>query len=311
MNETLHQDALMYVVYFAPRGRYRLMNLGQTIAMHHLSPQDKLIGLIGDAGSGKSLLIKGMFPGLELTNDDEGINVRPLPILTAGDKGFFSSHTYHLDVRFELAFSQMGTLVEAVRTAIDLDKRVVIEHFELIYPYLGLNAEILIGIGEEVIVTRPNLFGPLPQDISEIVFASIKYRKMAHTAEDLTCKILEEDYGFGHPLLRGDVKNGFVLLFKQKPDFEIAELEEKVRKTIAEGLDIAIGDENHITIGDERYPCSCPRIHVRNTCEIERFMLVREFVYSPLDKTYALVGQVGPGQTTNIKDLNQLNLPRV
>lgn len=45
---------------------------------------------------------------------------------------------------------------------------------------IKMNAEVLIGIGEEVIVTRPNIFGPLPKDIAEIVFKSIKLRRMAH-----------------------------------------------------------------------------------------------------------------------------------
>ena len=71
----------LYSIYFAPRGNVRMAELGMQIAQQYLRPMDRLIGVIGDAGSGKSMLIKGMFPGLELTNDDEGVNVRPLPIL--------------------------------------------------------------------------------------------------------------------------------------------------------------------------------------------------------------------------------------
>ena len=71
----------LYSIYFAPRGNERMAELGMQIAQQYLRPMDKLIGIIGDAGSGKSMLVKGMFPGLELTNDDEGVNVRPLPIL--------------------------------------------------------------------------------------------------------------------------------------------------------------------------------------------------------------------------------------
>jgi hypothetical protein len=89
-------------------------------------------------------------------------------------------------VRFEAGFTQIFTLAEAVRQALNQGKRVIIEHFDLIYPVLGVRPEILVGIGEEVIVTRPNIFGPEPQDIVDIVSKSIKYRKMAHTAEDLT-----------------------------------------------------------------------------------------------------------------------------
>ena len=79
----------LYSVYFAPRGYVRMMNLGNLIAQRHLSTFDKLIGIIGDAGSGKSLLIRGMFPGIELTNDDNGVNVRPLPLLDVQDMGFY------------------------------------------------------------------------------------------------------------------------------------------------------------------------------------------------------------------------------
>ena len=73
------QRSHLYSVYFAPRGLARMADLGMQIAQQYLSPFDKLIGIIGEAGSGKSMLVKGMFPGLELTNDDEGVNVRPLP----------------------------------------------------------------------------------------------------------------------------------------------------------------------------------------------------------------------------------------
>jgi len=221
MAVSLTHETLMYAVYFAPRGKMRLLSLGHQLAQRHLSALDKLIGFIGEAGAGKSLLIKGMFPGLELTNDDEGLNMRPLPLLRDIEKGFFSSHTYHIDVRFESAFTPPGVLADAVKKAIDQERRVIVEHFDAIYPHLGLNAEILIGIGEEVIVTRPNIFGPLPGDIADIVFKSIKYRKMVHTAEDLTCKILEEQYGFPHSQNHGDVRRGFVLLFNEKPNIDV------------------------------------------------------------------------------------------
>ena len=309
MSNSLIPEALMYAVYFAPRGKNRLLNLGHEIAQRHLSPLDKLIGIIGDAGAGKSLLIKGMFPGLELSNDDSGVNSRPLPIMKNSENNFFSSHTYHMDVRFECAFYQMYELAEAVRKAIDNDKRVVVEHFDLLYPCLGINAEILIGIGEEVIVTRPNLFGPLPKDIGDIVFKSIKYRKMAHTAEDLTCKVLEEDYGMGHSQTHGDVKHGFVLEFLKKPDLDIYELEAKVKEFINRAEDISYLDETHIKIGENgRYHCTGPRIHVRNTSEIENFQLIKEFKYNAISRDYALIGLVGYEKPSDINDLNKLSL---
>ena len=67
--------------YYAPRGHNRMYALGMQLAQMYLSPNDKLIGIIGEAGSGKSAIIRGMFPGLELTNDDNGVYVRPLPLL--------------------------------------------------------------------------------------------------------------------------------------------------------------------------------------------------------------------------------------
>ena len=75
------QDRHIISKYFAPRGTKRMYELGMQLGQLYLAPDDKLIGVIGDAGSGKSSLIRGMFPGLELTNDDNGVYVRPLPIL--------------------------------------------------------------------------------------------------------------------------------------------------------------------------------------------------------------------------------------
>ena len=65
----------LYSVFFAPRGNERMIKLGKDIAQQYLNPFDKLIGVVGEAGSGKSMLIKGMFPGLELCNDDNGVNI--------------------------------------------------------------------------------------------------------------------------------------------------------------------------------------------------------------------------------------------
>lgn len=303
------EEPLLYAVYFAPRGKNRLLDLGHLISQRYILATDRLIGLIGDAGSGKSLLIRGMFPGLELTNDDEGPNIRPAPILKDLDKTFMSSHTYHIDVRFELAFTQIHILVDAVKRAVELNKRVIIEHFELIYPMLGMNAEILIGVGEEVIVTCPNIFGPLPQDISDIVFKSLKYRKMAHTAEDLTCKILEDEFRYGGKLIHSDVRHGFVLEFEEKPDINIALLEQRVKEYIRRNIDINYSDENHISIGESvLWRCTGTRIHVNNTSEIENFQLIKEWKFNPISKLYALVGLVGFGLNADVYDLNKFHL---
>ena len=105
--------------YFAPRGSGRMYALGMQLAQLYLSPSDKLIGVIGEAGSGKSALIRGMFPGLELTNDDNDVYIRPLPLLELDlRRGFFTPHTYHVDIRFENAFTQMGVLADAINEAL-------------------------------------------------------------------------------------------------------------------------------------------------------------------------------------------------
>jgi hypothetical protein len=294
MNPYLVQEKMLHATYFAPRGKQRLYNLGHQLAQRHLNAGDKLIGFIGDAGAGKSRLISGMFPGLELTNDDEGVNIRPLPILDGLDGGFFSSHTYHLDVRFESAFTQMGTLAEAIITAIKMDKRVIIEHFELIYDYLGMDADFMVAIGEEVIVTRPTIFGPKPKALADTVFRSIKYRKMAHSAEDLTHMILEQDYDFKHAPIHGDIRHGFLLEFDDCPKVPIEELEKKVLALIEKNVPIHYLDDTHIEIGeDKKYHCTGPRLHVSHTGDIENFRLDHEYRYDPKDEVYLLVGRVG------------------
>lgn len=278
--------------------------LGQQLAQIYLSPNDKLIGVIGDAGSGKSALIRGMFPGLELTNDDNGVYVRPLPLLEQ-DNGFafFSPHTYHLDIRFENGFTQMSVLAEAIAEALDNGKRVVVEHFDLVYPLLGANANLLIGVGEQVLISRPTLFGPEPDEIKEVVYRSLHYRLMAHTAEDL-CEMYmdkEDMERCGHD----DVKHGFAIYFPEtKPHFDIRELEEKVKAVIAQNLPITYVDEQHICVGDRIHKCNGPRIHVSNTGQVENFHLMHHFIYDRFKRRYLLVGCVGEGAEQIMKGLD-------
>lgn len=287
-------EYLMHAVYFAPRGRYRLLALGGSLSHRYLSPEDHLIGFVGDAGAGKSLLIRGMFPGLELTNDDDGINVRPLPLLDDYDRKHFRSRTYHLDMRFEMAFTQPWTIVEAVQEAIKHDRRVIVEHFDLLFPLLKINAKILIGIGEEVIVTRPNIFGPEPQEIADIVYESLIYRKMAHTAEDITTMILVKELGIKKPKVHSDIKHGFVLEFEEQPAIDLDVLENQVKEILNKKLCIYYHDDTHIKIGDGIYNCTGPRLHVKNTSDITNFRLVKEFKWDPIEELYVLVGLIGP-----------------
>ena len=111
-------ETLIYAVYYAPRGRLRLYRLGRDIAERHLFPTDLLVGVVGAEGAGKSTLIHGIFPGLELTNDDEGINLRSAPIFDFNEADRFGPHTYHIDVRYEQAFHQLWEIAEAVSNAI-------------------------------------------------------------------------------------------------------------------------------------------------------------------------------------------------
>ena len=287
-------DSFAQSVYFAPRGKERIMSLGNDLTHNYLNPQDKLIGYIGEPGSGESLLITGMFPGLSLTNDDEGIYCRPLPILDDAENNDFSSHTYHIDARFETAFAQPWRLAEIVQAAIEAERRVVVEHLDLLAKSLELHSDLLIGIGEEVLITRPGVFGPQPAEIKDIVSKSIIYRQMAHTAEDLTVtKVLEEEMGIQRPTSYGDVKSGFVLQFEEKPELDFEKLEKRVQELIAKDLTISFHDDQHIKLGADIYPCSGPRIHVNSTGEVENFKLIKDLKQDPNTKRYLLAGLVG------------------
>ena len=286
------QNGHYYSVFFAPRGRDRMYDLGIQIAQMYLSPFDKLIGVIGEAGSGKSMIIKGMFPGLELTNDDNGLNVRPLPLLDQSDDGFFSAHTYHIDINFEAAFVQMHELADAILNAVRNGKRVIVEHFDMIYPYLHTNADLLIGVGEEVIINRPTIFGPLPGEIHKIVAKSIVYRRMAHSAEDLCEIYIPPEYR--KDCRHGDVKHGFVLEFSKYPGFDLDLLEKDVLDAISRDVCISYVDEKHIMIGDILHPCTGPRTHVPSTGSIENFRIIKHVFYDPLKNEYMIAGRIGP-----------------
>ena len=298
------QESHVLSSYFAPRGHNRMDALGMQLAQLYLSPFDKLIGIIGEAGSGKSALIRGMFPGLELTNDDDGVYIRPLPLLEQ-DSGFsfFTPHTYHVDIRFENGFTQMRVLADAITEALQNGKRVIVEHFDLVYPLLGFNANLLIGVGEQILISRPTLFGPEPQEIRQTVYDSLEYRLMAHTAEDLCefCMPPEDLARCGHD----DVKHGFVISFPDKePSFDIQELEEKVNAMIQQNLPITYIDNHHVSIGGQPHPCTGPRIHVTHTGQIKNFHLLHHFIYNRFTRKYLLVGCVGDKALENLKKLD-------
>ena len=283
-----------------------MLQIGMQIAQGHLTTFDRLIGIIGDSGSGKSLLVSGMFPGLELTNDDGGVNVRPLPLLDIQEKGFYQPHTYHIDMRFELAFTQKYVIAEAVRKALSLGRRVVVEHFELLYSLLGINAQLLIGMGDEIIVCRPTIFGPEPDDLAKIVYNSINYRRMAHSAEDLTEHYLRLNGIKSREYEHGDVRHGFMLRFRLKPEIDIGKMESFVLDLIQKDLPISFADNEHIHIGDIYHHCTGPRMHVSSTGKIENFRILPDARYDELSDSYLLVGLVGESDNTSALDLNRI-----
>jgi len=300
------QKGHLYSMFFAPRGNERMADTGMQIAQQYLSPFDKIIGLMGQSGSGKSMLIKGMFPGLELTNDDEGVNVRPLPLLNVDDTGFYTPHTYHLDIRFESAFMQMHELANAILYAVSKGKRVIVEHFDLVYPLLGRNAHLLMGVGEEIIITRPTLFGPKPKDITDIVFDSLSYRLKVHTAEDI-CQYFLSKWGIeGHMFENADVRRGFILSFQYKPDIDLVDLERKINDLIDEDLPISFADDHHILMGDELRPCSAPRLHVGSTGAVGKLTLLKELLQEPITDRWLMVGIVG--DVDDVSDLNRITM---
>jgi len=312
MTKSFMQEFLLYSVYLAPRGNERLMILGEQISHRHLSINDRLIGIVGDAGSGKSSLIKGMFPGLELANHDDGISHSKIMQIRDPLGSLSDSATFHMDMRFQMAFTQMHEIVTFVRTALVKRRRVIIEHFDLLYPYLDMNAEILVGIGEEIIIARPTVFGPTPQDIHDIVYPSAKYRKMAHTAEDITMLVIMKEYGMPRNWDTTDVRKGFVMTFANPPNVNVAELtalENRVHEIIKEDKPVSYLSEEYIKIGDDHIKCAGPRIHVRSTGEVENFRLMKEIFHDPMRGEYLLVGLVGEQDSEqSLSSLNKVNV---
>ncbi len=304
----LIQEYSVFSQYFAPRGKERLLFLGEQIAHRHLTFSDRLIGIVGDAGSGKSSLIKGMFPGLELCNDDDAINPRKIMQVRELFDNVQEATTYHIDMRFQTAFTQMHEIVDFVHTALEHNRRVIVEHFNLLYPALGVNADIIVGIGEEIIVTRPSVFGPRPESIYNIVHESLVYRKMAHTIEDITIYVLNRDFGIGQDMFySADMRNGFVLKFPKLLELDFDKLSEKVNEMLEMNLDISYYDEDHIKIGDIVTECNGPRFHIRNTSEVEDFSFVKRFVEDKSKNEYCLIGMLSDNTDVDISNLNTLH----
>jgi len=209
-----------------------------------------------------------------------------------------------VDIHFEAAFTQMHVLADAIQEAISIGKRVVVEHFDLVRPFMEVNAHLLIGIGEEVIITRPTAFGPEAKDIANIVHKSLKYRLMSHTAEDLCVQYLKrhDEQDFGH----ADVRRGFILSFPHEPKIDLEDLDRHVNQLIAEDIPISFKDDNHILIGDDPLHCTGPRMHVTRTGDIKKFSVAKELILDPISKRFLLTGMVGERVYDQISDLNKI-----
>lgn len=298
-------ETLIFAAYYAPRGRQRLYRVSGGLSQRYLTSSDLLIGVIGAEGAGKSTLIRGLFPGLELTNDDDGVNRQPAPIYGFRPDDPFTGHTFHVDVRYELAFRQKYELAEAVKQAVSHGRRVVVEHFDLLYDALGYNAQVLFGIGEEILVARPSVFGPLPRNIKAVVDRTIKYRLMAHSAEDITSMILERDYGRPPPPVHSDVKHGFVIVFPDKPSIDLDELEGKVLEVIARDEPVCAVGEDRIRIGEREMDCTGTRTHVGRAGQIENFRLLKEWKRDLITGEALLVGMVGRREPAGFDEINE------
>jgi hypothetical protein len=159
-------------------------------------------------------------------------------------------------------------------------------------------------VGEQILISRPNLFGPSPNEIRDVVFQSLPYRLMAHTAEDLCemCMNPTDMRRCGH----ADFKHGFVIYFYDfLPDFKIHELEAKVNEMIQAALPISYIDDFHVGIGGNRHPCTGPRIHVANTSQVKGFHLFPNFIYDRFHKRYNMVGCVGENSVELLQALTE------
>lgn len=304
----VRHECNLYNFFFAPRGNRRVMELGMKITQMYLNPFDRIIGIIGAKDSGKSMLIKGMFPGIQTVESDDEYDILDMPLLNSEDVGFYTPRTFHVDVRAAMKYVSLERIAEAVHHVTSQQKRVIVEHFEILYPVLKRNADLLIGIGEEVIVTRPSLFGPLPGNIADIVFKSLVYRKMAHSAEDLFGYCVRD---IERPRsTRSGIKHGFMINYADKPAFDLEQIEGRILDLIRQDFPIVPYDEEHIKIGDEIIPCTGPLMHVESTGKIVNFSLVKEFYYEPKFREYVVAGTVGYKHevTENDEELNNIEI---
>ena len=89
--------------YYAPRGHNRMYSLGMQLAQQYLSPTDKLIGVIGEAGSEAVLPLENNTEWMDILAEKIGGNVT-IPIVLDGKK----IATYVVDIQKKKAFAMNG-----------------------------------------------------------------------------------------------------------------------------------------------------------------------------------------------------------
>ena len=241
-------------------------------------------------------------PGVDYARVQASMGSNTLPLLDLDDsRSFYQPHTYHLDIRFEMGFTQPHVLADAIIEALARGKRVLVEHFDLVYPLLHRNADLMIGVGEQIIISRPTIFGPEPVEFVNVVHSSLPYRLMAHTAEDLCEMHMSPE--LVNSCVHDDVHHGFVLAFREDhPEIDLAELERLVQADIAADLPVEYADENHIAVGGRVHECSGPRTHVSATGRIHGFRLYPKLVYDVQQNRYLLIGFVGEGSEEALRN---------
>ena len=244
-----------------------------------------------------------MFPGLQLTNDDEGVNVRPLPILEAGEeRGFYTPHTYHLDIRFETGFTQPHILADAIMNAISLGRRVVVEHFDLIYPLLPRNADLMIGVGEQISHRQADdvRAGAVRIQRDRVQIAAVPPDgaygggsvRNAHGS------------GSGDSCRHDDIHHGFILDFQDRlPQIDLFDLAMRVNADIAANLPVEYSDETHISVGGHRHECSGPRTHVSSTGRFAASACTMRSCTNLQQNRYLMIGFVGDESDAGIAKL--------
>ena len=244
-------------------------------------------------------------PGVDYARVQASMGSNTLPLLDLDDsRSFYQPHTYHLDIRFEMGFTQPHVLADAIIEALARGKRVLVEHFDLIYPLLHRNADLMIGVGEQIIISRPTIFGPEPVEFVNVVHSSLPYRLMAHTAEDLCEMHMSPE--LVNSCVHDDVHHGFVLAFREDhPEIDLAELERLVQADIAADLPVEYADENHIAVGGRMHECSGPRTHVSATGKIYGFRLYPKIVCDMQQGRYLLIGFIGEHSEEEMRNLRE------